>query len=147
MELNNLKKQLIEKITSANSEAEILEISKYIEDKLSSKQSFDGSYHIKGVNQNALKSSYKGKLLINQLSENRITAVWTIGENQHQYGFGFFHKNTLIINFYYLVDDSNEKLKGVAVYKMDNKGNLKGFWSEKHGDDNYLGFETGIKYL
>lgn len=147
MNFSKLKSKLITELSSANNLDEISDHIDQFRNQLISQKSFDGQYHIRGNNQDSLSSAYSGVLLINVLSENRISAVWTISNTQKQYGFGFYHDNLMIINFYYLDEnpESNQKLKGVVVYKMNSSGNLEGFWSEKHGDDNFLGFEKAIR--
>lgn len=80
-------------------------------------------------------------------SANRVKAIWTISGVQTQTGQGFFKDDTLVINFAYLGELKNrpKTFKGVVVYKIINQTILDGFWSEKYGDDDYLGFEEGRK--
>ena len=75
-------------------------------------------------------------------SHNKISASWTIGQNQSQNGVGFFKDDILVINFKYLGEE-NKEFKGVVVYRCLNRNLLKGFWSEKYGDQNALGIEIG----
>ncbi len=99
-----------------------------------------GTYSIQGKNQDSSEEyTYQGILHLSLDENNRIVALWQIGE-QEQFGTGFFKDDILVINFYYWGDDE-EKYKGVAVYRCLNKVILDGFWSEKHGDPNYLGAE------
>lgn len=79
------------------------------------------------------------------MSEHRVDAIWTIGGIQVQTGKGFFKDDTLVINFAYEgeLKDRPKTFKGVVVYKFINDTVLDGFWSEKYGDDDYLGFEQG----
>lgn len=81
------------------------------------------------------------------ISKNRVNAIWTISGVQTQTGRGFFKDDILVINFAYLGELRNrpKTFKGVVVYKLINETILEGFWSEKYGDDKYLGFEEGRK--
>ncbi|WKB80395.1 hypothetical protein [Cellulophaga omnivescoria] len=99
-----------------------------------------GTYAIMGNNQNAEKTTYKGTLVLALDTNKRIKAKWLIGNEQYQLGTGFFKDNILVINFNYKGED-NATYKGVVVYKCISKDILDGFWSEKHGDPNYLGEE------
>ncbi|WP_234369110.1 hypothetical protein [Brumimicrobium mesophilum] len=117
--------------SSANSEITIDEI--------------EGTYSIIGLNQNKEQNPYNGFLHLIKLGENRVTAEWVIGGEQTQIGVGFYHNETLAINFSYEGELENKPhiFKGVVVYKFLNETILTGFWSEKHGNDDYLGFEEG----
>ena len=66
---------------------------------------------------------------------------------QTQTGKGFFKDDILVINFSYEGELKNRPntFKGVVVYKCINNTILDGFWSEKYGDDDYLGFEEARK--
>ncbi|MFS4481656.1 hypothetical protein ACKGJY_01455 [Hyunsoonleella sp. 2307UL5-6] len=98
-----------------------------------------GTYTVTGHNQNAELNTYKGTLHLELDENNRIRAKWVINNTQEQFGYGFFKDNILVINFNYKND--NKTFKGVVVYKCISKDVLDGFWSEKHGDPNYLGKE------
>ncbi|TXE15696.1 hypothetical protein ES692_15570 [Psychroserpens burtonensis] len=107
-----------------------------------------GHFNITGRNQDGDTAAYKGTLQLTADDNNRIVAKWLINNNQLQLGTGFFKDNILVINFNYKGD--NETLyKGVAVYKCITKDLLEGFWSEKHGNPQYLGeercFRIGIQ--
>ncbi|MFV9551197.1 hypothetical protein [Algibacter sp. PT7-4] len=102
-------------------------------------QELVGQYTIIGSNQNADKNTYKGILTLTLNDYNRIIAKWLINGTQEQFGTGFFKNNILVINFNY--KNENIIYKGVAVYKCITKDVLDGFWSEKHGDPNYIGEE------
>ena len=99
-----------------------------------------GTYHITGSNQDETATTYKGTLDLSLDANNRILAKWVINNNQEQSGTGFFKDNILVISFNYQGDDA-ETYKGVVVYKCITKDVLEGFWSEKHGDPQYLGEE------
>lgn len=111
------------------------------------KISLQGTYKITGSNQDKEQSSYSGFLHLNIIGSNRVTAEWVIDSEQTQKGTGFFHEDTLVINFYYQGEEENKEktYKGVVVYTTTNNNTLKGFWSEKHGNEDYLGFEEGKK--
>ena len=98
-----------------------------------------GQYAIIGSNQDEESNEYKGVLDLTLDEYNRIRAKWLINNTQEQLGLGFFRDNILVINFKY--KDENKVYKGVVVYKCISKDLLEGFWSEKHGDPNYLGLE------
>jgi hypothetical protein len=102
-------------------------------------QELTGQYTIIGSNQDADSQEYKGVLNLVLDKYNRIQANWLINNTQEQLGYGFFKDNILVINFKY--KNENKVFKGVAVYKCISKDLLEGFWSEKHGDLNYLGLE------
>ena len=99
-----------------------------------------GTYSIIGSNQDDSGNSYKGTLHISVDSAIRVSAKWLINGSQEQWGTGFYKKNVLVINFYYL-DDEGNKYKGVVVYKCLSQDILEGFWSEKHGNPEFLGEE------
>lgn len=107
------------------------------------KENLEGVYTINGINQDEERSNYSGILQLKIDENNRITAEWLINNTQTQQGKGFYHKNTVVINFNYETEE-NGIYKGVVVYKWENNI-LDGFWSEKHGNQEYLGFETGFK--
>ncbi|KAA5821184.1 hypothetical protein FPF71_16910 [Algibacter amylolyticus] len=98
-----------------------------------------GHYTVVGRNQDDEPNTYKGSLSLTLDENNRIKAKWLINKNQEQFGTGFFKDNILVINFNYKMD--HNVFKGVVVYKCLSKDVLDGFWSEKHGDPNYLGKE------
>jgi hypothetical protein len=105
----------------------------------------EGTYKLTGTNQDATGASYSGFLHLNQTHPHRVNAEWVINGSQTLKGSGFFHDNTLVINFYYEGEAEHEgKLfKGIVVYHFNETlHTLKGFWSEKHGDLDYLGFEN-----
>ncbi len=102
-------------------------------------QDLAGDYSVMGSNQDEESSSYKGIITLT-VDNNSIIAKWTIGKNQLQQGTGFFKDNILVINFNYLGDDTNIYL-GVVVYRCISKDILDGFWSENHGDPNFIGTE------
>src|SRR6056300_1114528 len=95
-----------------------------------------GEYDIVGKNQDMDGSLYNGSLKLTLNDYNRIEAKWIIGDNQKQFGTGFFKDNILVINFSY--KEERNIFKGVVVYKCLTKDILEGFWSEKHGDPNFL---------
>lgn len=100
-----------------------------------------GEYEVEGTNQDQERSSYKGILQLTLDENEKICATWKINNLQTQYGNGFFQDDILVINFNYTGYD-NEVLKGVVVYRFINKNELRGFWSEKHGDQRFLGNEN-----
>ncbi len=105
----------------------------------------EGTYKLTGTNQDATGASYSGFLHLNQTHPHRVNAEWVINGSQTLKGSGFFHDNTLVINFYYEGEAEHEgKLfKGIVVYHFNETlHTLKGFWSEKHGNLDYLGFEN-----
>ncbi|AIY14177.1 hypothetical protein [Cellulophaga baltica] len=110
-------------------------------------KTLEGVYQIIGFNQDRDQSGYTGYLRLIVTSKNRVDAIWTIGGEQTQTGKGFFKDDVLVINFSYRGELKNrpKTFKGVVVYKMINDNVLDGFWSEKFGDDDYLGFEEGRK--
>lgn len=103
-----------------------------------------GNYLIKGHNQDALKSSYEGELSLTIDHNKRIIAQWHIGDSQLQEGTGFFKDQILVINFNYKGEDT-AIFKGVVVYKCLSTDMLDGFWSEKHGDPEFLGTEHAYR--
>ncbi|TWO31082.1 hypothetical protein E1J38_014160 [Seonamhaeicola sediminis] len=103
-------------------------------------QELEGEYTVVGSNQTADANTYKGILTLILDDYYRIRAKWLINDWQEQLGYGFFKDNILVINFNYKGDD-NSVFKGVAVYKCLSKDLLEGFWSEKHGDPNFIGTE------
>jgi len=98
-----------------------------------------GEYTVIGKNQDLDASQYNGTLKLSLNENNRFEAVWTIGNHQKQYGTGFFKNNILVINFYY--QEKQLTYRGVVVYKCLTQDVLEGFWSEEHGNPNYLGEE------
>lgn len=103
-----------------------------------------GTYAVKGHNQDAFNSSYEGTLELSLDIHQRIVALWNISGGQVQKGTGFFKDNLLVINFHYQ-NEHKESFKGVVVYKCLSKDFLDGFWSEKHGDPNFLGIEQAFR--
>ena len=99
-----------------------------------------GTYNIIGTNQNEDATTYKGTLTLSLDENNRVQAEWLIDNNQKQSGTGFFKDNILVINFNYKGEE-DAIFKGVVVYKCITKDILEGFWSEKHGNPQYLGEE------
>ncbi|SMC53061.1 hypothetical protein SAMN05660703_1619 [Cellulophaga tyrosinoxydans] len=110
-------------------------------------KNIQGTYQIKGYNQDEEQSGYSGFLKLMTTGKNRVNAIWTIGGEQTQTGRGFYKDDILVINFAYLGELRNrpKTFKGVVVYKLINENILEGFWSEKFGDDNFLGFEEARK--
>ena len=102
-------------------------------------QELVGQYSVIGSNQDDESNTYKGSLNLTIDKNNRVKAKWLINETQQQFGHGFFKDNILVINFNY--KSENSIFKGVVVYKCISKDILEGFWSEKHGDPNYIGEE------
>jgi len=99
-----------------------------------------GSYSLQGSNQEEGNPiSYYGILTLSLDENNRIVAQWLIGDHI-QKGNGFFKDRILVINFNY-EGDNNHTYKGVAVYRCINENILDGFWSEEHGDPQYIGTE------
>ena len=103
-----------------------------------------GKFAIKGTNQDSEASNYKGVLELELNSNNKINAFWTIGKNQTQKGVGFFKDDILVVNFHYQGED-DQIFKGVVVYRCINRNIIKGFWSEKYGDQSVLGEEQGVR--
>ena len=102
-------------------------------------QELVGEYSVIGSNQDAESNTYKGSLTLSLDENNRVNAKWVINNTEEQFGNGFFKDNRLVINFNYKSEHST--FKGVVVYKCISKDLLEGFWSEKHGDPNYIGEE------
>ncbi|MGB5419107.1 hypothetical protein [Algibacter sp.] len=102
-------------------------------------QELVGNYSVIGRNQDAESSTYQGTVSLAIDDNDRIDANWLINGTQKQIGKGFFKDNILVINFNYKSD--NKTFKGVVVYKCISKDVLEGFWSEKHGDPNFIGEE------
>ena len=111
------------------------------------KENINGVYNIIGFNQNDSGESYSGFLTLQKTNENRIIAEWVINNEQVQMGKGFFKDDLLVINFFYEGESEyiGKKFKGIVVYTFITDTILSGFWSEKHGDDNYIGLEEGRK--
>lgn len=109
-------------------------------------EDLEGTYTIIGKNQDSEEHSYKGILHLTLNENKRLDANWLINKTQKQTGTGFFKNDTLVINFKYTGDDSNI-YKGVVVYTCISKDLLDGFWSEKHGDPNYLGSERAFRII
>lgn len=107
-------------------------------------QDITGEYTITGSNQDELGTAYKGIINITLDVNNRVIAKWLINNNQTQWGSGFFKDNILVINFKYK-GDLNKTYKGVVVYKCISKDFLEGFWSEKHGNPEFLGSEHCLR--
>lgn len=103
-----------------------------------------GRYAIKGKNQDLDQTAYKGILELTLDVNNKIIAHWSISENQTQKGIGFFKDDILVINFNYQ-GEASQIFKGVVVYRYLNRNVLKGFWSEKYGDQSTLGEENGVR--
>lgn len=108
-------------------------------------EKIEGTYNIIGLNQNKEQNTYYGFLHLTKFDNNRINAEWVIGGEQTQKGIGFYYNNSLIINFSYEGDGQNAGViyKGVVAYKFINNTILTGFWSEKHGNDAFIGHEEG----
>ena len=100
-----------------------------------------GNYRVIGNNQDKNKDSYQGTLSLTLDENNRIIAKWMSGQDQEQFGSGFFKNNILVINFNYKGLE-NISYKGVVVYKFLNKDILEGFWSEDFGNPKFLGAEN-----
>ncbi|TPG33951.1 hypothetical protein [Flavobacterium pectinovorum] len=108
-------------------------------------QDLIGNYSISGSNQDeSHEITYKGILNLSLDNNNRIIAHWLINDSQEQKGRGFFKDNILVINFNYK-GENNKTFKGVAVYRCITKDVLDGFWSEKHGNQLYLGTEHCLR--
>ena len=99
-----------------------------------------GNYNLKGSNQDAAGSSYTGVLTLSLDENNKILASWLINNEQKQTGAGFFKDCILVINFKY-EGVQDQWYKGTVVYRCLSTSILDGFWSEKHGDQLYLGSE------
>jgi len=103
-----------------------------------------GEYHILGNNQDKDATEYSGTLKLSLDYHLKIIAKWNINESQEQFGTGFFKDNILVINFSYK-GENDETYKGTVVYKFLNKDIIDGFWSEKHGNQEFLGTELGSR--
>lgn len=103
-----------------------------------------GEYMIEGINQDEQQSSYQGTLRLSLDIHGRVMAQWIIAGEQSQQGIGFFKDHILVINFNYHNEDQ-ELFKGVVVYKCLTRDLLEGFWSEEHGDPQFLGTETAYR--
>lgn len=107
-------------------------------------QDLGGSYTVRGSNQEAPgSSSYQGILTLSLDENHRIIAEWLIGDHE-QHGTGFYKDGILVINFRYEGED-HHRYKGTAVYRCIGADVLDGFWSEKHGDPQYLGSEYAVR--
>ncbi|MBP8793565.1 MAG: hypothetical protein KBE41_07640 [Lutibacter sp.] len=102
-----------------------------------------GNYTVEGKNQDEGGSAYVGTLKLVLNENDKIIAEWTVS-NHKQFGTGFFKNNILVINFYYEGEDT-KKYKGVVVYHFLTPKILDGFWSEKYGDQQFLGEERCYK--
>ncbi|WP_027388434.1 hypothetical protein [Chryseobacterium gregarium] len=103
-----------------------------------------GIYTVQGSNQEAPgRSSYQGVLTLSLDENRRIVAEWLIGDHE-QHGTGFYKDGILVINFRYEGED-HTVYKGTAVYRCIGPDVLDGFWSEKHGDPQYLGNEYCVR--
>ena len=109
------------------------------------KKELIGEFAIMGTNQDIENTAYKGILKLS-LVQNQITAKWFINNEQEQFGTGFFKNNILVINFNYIGAD-RQKYTGTVVYQCITKDYLEGFWSEKHGNLNYLGKERCLRLI
>ncbi|MBU2996092.1 hypothetical protein KO500_06590 [Cellulophaga baltica] len=103
----------------------------------------EGTYRIIGFNQDKEQTGYTGVLKLIKTANHRVNALWTVVDGQTQTGKGFFKDDILVINFAYIgeLDYKTKIFKGVVVYKIINDNTLEGFWSEKYGDNDYLGYE------
>ena len=107
-------------------------------------QDIIGSYSVQGSNQEETDHiSYHGILTLSLDENNRIKALWIIGDHE-QKGTGFFKNDLLVINFQYEGDDQ-KIYKGTAVYRCLTQDVLEGFWSEKYGNPLYLGSEYCVR--
>ncbi|QHI39101.1 hypothetical protein IMCC3317_45020 [Kordia antarctica] len=108
-------------------------------------QDIVGEYKISGINQDAERTKYTGILKLSLDENNKIKSHWSIDNNsQIMKGIGFYKDNILVINFHYTGDDATI-YKGVVVYKILSANILNGFWSEKHGDQKFLGEEQCLR--
>ncbi|MBC8753840.1 hypothetical protein H2O64_04110 [Kordia sp. YSTF-M3] len=108
-------------------------------------ENITGEYKISGINQDAERTAYTGILKVSLDENNKIIAHWSINsDSQTMQGTGFYKDNMLVINFNYVGDDTTT-YKGVAVYRIINANVLNGFWSEKHGDQKFLGEEQCLR--
>jgi hypothetical protein len=103
-----------------------------------------GSFYVEGANQNAEGSTYKGTLTLSLIGQNRLQAIWQIGNDQTQFGEGFFKNNLLVINFYYQgVEDTY--FYGTVAYTCLSADRLEGIWTEEAADPNFVGEEKAIR--
>ncbi len=111
--------------------------------QLKNSENLEGTYRIIGFNQDEEQTGYSGVLKLIKTGKYRVNALWTVVGGQTQTGKGFFKDDILVINFAYIgeLDDKTKIFKGVVVYKVINEDTLEGFWSEKYGDNDYLGYE------
>lgn len=144
---NRKKAYLINLINNSQSEDDLKERLKLTLYRIFSIEDLIGRYDIIGENQDENHTKYKGTLDLSINDIGRIKALWLIGDDQLQFGSGFYKDNILVINFYYEGDDiyRGQQFKGVVVYKVLPNGVLEGFWSEKHGNQQYLGKEIAKK--
>jgi len=104
-----------------------------------------GEYKISGINQDAERTTYSGILKLSLNENAKIIAHWSINnDSQTMQGIGFYKDNILVINFRYTGDDTTI-YKGVVVYSVVSTDILNGFWSEKHGDQKFLGEEQCLR--
>tara|TARA_B100000787_G_scaffold38546_1_gene27273 strand:- start:1356 stop:1709 length:354 start_codon:yes stop_codon:yes gene_type:complete len=103
-----------------------------------------GEYHILGNNQDKDATEYGGTLKLYLDYHLKIIAKWNIGNNQEQFGTGFFKDDILVISFNY-IGENDKSFKGTVVYKFLNKDIFDGFWSEKHANQEFLGLERGSR--
>jgi hypothetical protein len=110
---------------------------------LQKSENLEGTYRIIGFNQDEEQTGYTGVLKLIKTGKYRVNALWTVVGGQTQTGKGFFKDDILVINFAYIgeLDEKTKIFKGVVVYKIINDDTLEGFWSEKYGDNDYLGYE------
>lgn len=136
----HIKKQL----ENCNSEKELQNLLSSLYCSINSvQQPVLGKYSIQGLNQDEYQSPYSGQLEIKANTSGQLKAIWLIGKDQLQFGTGFMHDNLIVFNFYYEgeAECTGQLFKGVVVYKQLPTGDLNGFWSEKHGDQRFLGKE------
>jgi hypothetical protein len=108
-------------------------------------QDITGEYQISGINQDAERTKYTGILKLSLDENHKIIGHWSINnDSQTMQGTGFYKDNILVINFNYIGDDASV-YKGVAVYSIVSTDVLNGFWSEKHGDQKFLGEEQCLR--
>lgn len=145
-EFNAIKQNIIKYLNTCKSHTELKdklsELNKSFDNK--SKISVLGKYLIQGVNQDESQSPYNGQLEIKEDLNGKLKATWLIGSDQLQFGTGFKHEHTLVFNFYYKGegDFKNKKFKGTVIYNILPNGDLNGVWSEKYGDQRFLGKEN-----
>lgn len=108
-------------------------------------QDIAGDYKISGINQDAERTEYSGILKVALDENTKIRAHWSINnDSQIMKGIGFYKDNILVINFHYKGDDTTI-YKGVVVYRIVSANILTGFWSEKYGDQKFLGEEQCLR--